>query len=61
MHPMFAGLFMRPDEVLEADEQRRVRRLRRSRQLRGASTAISLHTYGTDVSCTGSSVDRHYD
>jgi hypothetical protein len=37
MHPMFAELFMRPDEDLEADERRRVRRARRSRQLKTVS------------------------
>ena len=39
MHPMFAELFMKPDEELEADERRRVRRARRSRQLRTVSAA----------------------
>jgi hypothetical protein len=37
MHPMFAELFMKPDEELEADGRRRVRRARRARQLRTAS------------------------
>ena len=37
MHPMFAELFMKPDEDLEADERRRVRRTRRSRQLKTVS------------------------
>ena len=27
----------------------------------GAQTAISLHIYGTDISCMGSSVRRVYD
>ena len=39
MHPMFAELFMRPDEELEADDRRRVRRARRPRQLRTLSAA----------------------
>jgi len=39
MHPMFAELFMRPDDALEADERRRPRRARRSRQLRTISAA----------------------
>ena len=37
MHPMFAELFMKPDEDLEAGERRRVRRARRSRQLKTVS------------------------
>ncbi len=40
MHPMFAELYLQPDEALEADEQRRARRarrVRRSRQLRTIS------------------------
>ena len=41
MHPMFAELFMKPDEVAEADEQRRARRPRRSRQLRAVSAVRS--------------------
>jgi hypothetical protein len=39
MHPMFAELFMKPDEEREADDQRRVRRPRRSPQLRTGSAA----------------------
>lgn len=39
MHPMFAELFMKPDDELEADERRRLRRVRRSRQLRAVSVA----------------------
>ncbi len=39
MHPMFAELFMRPDDALEADERRRLRRARRSRQLATVSKA----------------------
>jgi hypothetical protein len=38
MHPMFAELFMSPEEP-EADERRRVRRARRTRQLRTVSAA----------------------
>jgi hypothetical protein len=37
MHPMFAELFMKPDEELGADDRRRVRRARRSRRLRTVS------------------------
>jgi hypothetical protein len=33
MHPMFAELFMKPDDEPEEDERRRLRRNRRSRQL----------------------------
>jgi hypothetical protein len=39
MHPMFAELFMRPDEEPDADDRRRVRRARRPRQLRTISAA----------------------
>ena len=39
MHPMFAELFLRPDDTLEADKRRRLRRARRSRQLRTVSAA----------------------
>jgi hypothetical protein len=39
MHPMFAELFMRPDDELETDERRRLRRARRARQLRTVSAA----------------------
>jgi hypothetical protein len=39
MHPMFAELFLRPDDALEADERRRLRRPRRSRQLKTVSAA----------------------
>jgi len=39
MHPMFAELFMRPDEELEADDRRRLRRARRQRQVRTLSAA----------------------
>ena len=39
MHPMFAELFMKPDEELEAGDRRRRRRTRRSRQLRTVSAA----------------------
>jgi hypothetical protein len=41
MHPMFAELFLRPDDALEteADERRRLRRARRPRQLRTISAA----------------------
>jgi hypothetical protein len=39
MHPMFAELFMRPDDALEADDRRRLRRARRARQLRTISAA----------------------
>jgi hypothetical protein len=39
MHPMFAELFMRPDEEPEADDRRRLRRARRPRQLRTRSAA----------------------
>jgi hypothetical protein len=39
MHPMFAELFLRPDDALEADERHRLRRARRSRQLRTISAA----------------------
>jgi len=39
MHPMFAELFMGPDDALEADERRRARRRRRSRQLRTVAAA----------------------
>jgi hypothetical protein len=38
MHPMFAELFMKPDEEPEAGERRPLRRARRSRQLRTVST-----------------------
>ena len=37
MHPMFAELYMKPDEELEADGRHRVRRARRARQLRTVS------------------------
>jgi hypothetical protein len=37
MHPMFAELFMKPDEELEAENRRRLRAARRSRQLRTLS------------------------
>jgi len=37
MHPMFAELYMQPDEEPESDERRRRRRTRRSRQLRTLS------------------------
>ena len=37
MHPMFAELFMQPDEEPESDERRLLRRTRRSRQLRTLS------------------------
>jgi hypothetical protein len=39
MHPMFAELFMQPDEELEAGDRRQLRRARRSRQLRTLSAA----------------------
>jgi len=39
MHPMFAELFLTPDDTLEADERHRLRRTRRSRQLRTISAA----------------------
>jgi hypothetical protein len=39
MHPIFAELFMKPDEELEADDRRRLRRARRSRQLKTPSAA----------------------
>jgi len=39
MHPMFAELFLRPDDAVEADERRPLRRARRSRQLRTVSAA----------------------
>ena len=39
MHPMFAELFLRPDDTLEPGERRRPRRARRSRQLRTLSAA----------------------
>jgi hypothetical protein len=42
MHPMFAELFMRPDEELEHDDRRRPRRRRQLKTLsaaRGASGA----------------------
>jgi len=39
MHPMFAELFLRPDDTLESGERRRPRRARRSRQLRTLSAA----------------------
>ena len=39
MHPMFAELFLRPDDALEAGERRRLRRARRSRPLRTISAA----------------------
>jgi hypothetical protein len=39
MHPMFAELFMKPDEEQEAGDQRRLRRARRARQLRTLSAA----------------------
>ena len=41
MHPMFAELFLGPDDGLEteADERRRIRRARRPRQLRTVSAA----------------------
>jgi hypothetical protein len=38
MHPMFAELFMTPDDALEADERYRARP-RRSRQLRTVAAA----------------------
>jgi hypothetical protein len=41
MHTMFAELFMKPDEELEAGDRRRRRRARRSRQLRAGSAARS--------------------
>jgi hypothetical protein len=37
MHPMFAELFMEPNEELEADDRRRARRARRSRRIRTVS------------------------
>jgi hypothetical protein len=46
MHPMFAELFMRPDEDLEADERRRVRRARRSRQLKTVSATRRARYWG---------------
>lgn len=39
MHPMFAELFLQPDEESGSDERRRRRRTRRSRQLRTLSAA----------------------
>ena len=39
MHPMFAELFLNPDEELEAGDRRRRRRARRSGQLRTLSAA----------------------
>ena len=39
MHPMFAELFLRPDDALEAGDRRRLRRARRSRPLRTISAA----------------------
>ena len=39
MHPMFAELFLTPDDAPEADERPRLRRARRSRQLRTISAA----------------------
>ena len=38
MHPMFAELFMKPDEELEAGDRRRRRRARRSRQHSSSGT-----------------------
>ena len=39
MHPMFAELFLWPDDALEVGERHRLRRARRSRQLRTISAA----------------------
>ena len=39
MHPMFAELFLTPEDTPEADARRRLRRTRRSRQLRTVSVA----------------------
>jgi hypothetical protein len=39
MHPMFAELFLKPDDELEAGPRRRLRRPRRSRQLKTVSAA----------------------
>ena len=39
MHPMFAELFIKPDEELAAGARRRLGRARRSRQLKTASAA----------------------
>ena len=43
MHPMFVELFIRPDDDDQADDRRRIRRARRSRQRRTICATRGTH------------------